>query len=223
MTFLNPAYIISILIALSVHEWAHAYSAAKLGDPTAFNEGRVTVNPLAHLDPLGTLMFIFVGFGWGKPVPVNPRYFSNEKRDTAIVAAAGPISNLVLSLIAYSGLIAIGTSVPDQAFGLLSSGTQASIIGFIVQVLQASVFLNLALMAFNLLPIAPLDGSKVVRLFIPYQYEDKYYDFMLRGPYILLGILVLENITSIRLLSTWVFGIINPILSMYGSVAGMFM
>lgn len=223
MPFLTPSYIISILIALSIHEWAHAWSAYKLGDPTAKYEGRMTINPLSHLDPLGTLMFIFVGFGWGKPVPVNPRYFKNEKRDTAIVAAAGPASNLVLSIVAFIGLAILSSNMPDQAAELIYGTTQNSVIGFVLEVLQASLFLNLALMAFNLLPIAPLDGSKILRMFIPYQHEDLYNEFMMRGPFVLLGILLLENFTNISILSSWVFGIVNPILQAYTAVAGIFM
>ena len=103
--FLTPTFIISVLIALSVHEWAHGFTAHRLGDPTAKVEGRLTLNPLAHLDPIGTAMFLIVGFGWGKPVPVDPRYFKHYKRDTSLVALAGPASNLVLALLAFLVLI----------------------------------------------------------------------------------------------------------------------
>ena len=104
MGFLNPIFILSILIALTVHEWAHAFVANRLGDPTAREMGRLTLNPIVHLDPMGTILFLLVGFGWGKPVPVNERYFHHPKRDTALVAAAGPVSNLVLAFIAFIAL-----------------------------------------------------------------------------------------------------------------------
>ena len=90
MGFLNPIFILSILIALSVHEWAHAVAADRLGDSTARESGRLTLNPISHLDPIGTILFLTVGFGWGKPVPVDHRYFRRPKRDMAITAIAGP-------------------------------------------------------------------------------------------------------------------------------------
>src|SRR4051794_28802693 len=105
--FLNPAYIIAILFALSFHEAAHAWMANKLGDSTAKIEGRLTLNPLAHLDPIGTLLFIAVGFGWGKPVPVNPYYFRNPKRDSALTALAGPVSNLILAAVSFILLLLV--------------------------------------------------------------------------------------------------------------------
>ncbi|MFH1671122.1 MAG: site-2 protease family protein, partial [Patescibacteria group bacterium] len=88
--FVSPPFIIAILIAISVHEWGHGFVAYKLGDPTAQMDGRLSLNPLAHLDPIGTLMFLIIGFGWAKPVPIDPRYFKNHKRDTTLVALAGP-------------------------------------------------------------------------------------------------------------------------------------
>lgn len=211
MNLLSPAGIVAILIALSVHEWAHAYAAYKLGDPTAKNEGRLTLNPISHLDPLGTLLFVIVGFGWGKPVPIDPRYFKNEKRDTAIVAAAGPASNIVLAVIALIILALTGTDLPSSIYGLLSNNVAPTTLnGVLLQICALSVVINILLMAFNLLPIAPLDGSKIVRLFVPYQHEQSYEQFMMRGPTILLLILIIDNFVGIPILSGWINIIMQP-------------
>lgn len=210
MSFFSPAYIISILIALSIHEWAHAYSAYKLGDPTAKYEGRLTINPLAHLDPIGTIMFILIGFGWGKPVPVNPQYFKHYERDTAIVAAAGPLSNLCIAII----VLCISNGL--DYFSIFSSNT--AVTNFIEEVLRTSTFINLALMAFNLLPIAPLDGSKIVGIFIPYTYREEYEQYLYYGPYVLLGLLVMERMMNFSFLNFWVLGIVTPIMNAFESV-----
>jgi Zn-dependent protease len=222
--FLNPTFLISILIALSVHESAHGYVALKLGDPTAKYAGRVTLNPLAHLDLLGTLMFLIIGFGWAKPVPVDPRYFKNPKRDCALTAAAGPASNLILAFFAFIGLFLVSPqSSYHSLMFLLGVGTQGPILQtFLFQLFASSVFINLALMAFNLLPIAPLDGSKVLHLFVPYRHEEDYLRFMQYGPYILLFLLVFESFLPIPIISGWVFGIANTVLEiMNGVVAAL--
>jgi Zn-dependent protease len=186
--------ILAILLALSVHEWAHAYAATRLGDPTPHNQGRLTINPLAHLDPLGALMFVFAGFGWAKPVPVNPSYFAKPKQDTALVAFAGPLSNLVM---------AVGWAI---VFALASRFVSlSSPLGMLIFTLaRASLQINVALFAFNLLPIAPLDGSKVLHLFIPWRYEERYTDFLRIGPYILIGLLVFESVLPVPIISGWV-------------------
>jgi len=213
-SFLNPPFLISILIAISVHEAAHGWMAYRLGDPTAYNAGRLTVNPIAHIDLMGALMFLVVGFGWAKPVPVNPMYFSHPKRDTALVSLAGPLSNLLLGSLSFFGLVAIlHGQVGGSAFGLLTVGEGRSVIEqLLLQVLGSSVFLNLGLMAFNLLPIAPLDGSKILHIFIPLRYEDQYEIFLQRGPVILLVLILAGMFLHVPLLSGWVFGIVNFVL-----------
>lgn len=218
MSLLSPAGIVAILIALSVHEWAHAYAAYKLGDPTAKYAGRLTLNPISHLDPLGTLLFVIVGFGWGKPVPVDPRYFKNEKRDTAIVAAAGPASNIVLTIIALIILSLTGTDLPSSIMGLASSTLPTTLTGVLLQICALSVVINILLMAFNLLPIAPLDGSKIVRIFVPYQHEQQYENFMMRGPTILLFILIIDNFVGIPILSGWINAIMQPTYSVLATM-----
>lgn len=221
--FLSPSFIIALLIAVSIHEWAHGFAAYKLGDPTARNEGRLTINPIAHLDPIGTLMFIVAGFGWGKPVPVNPMYFKNPRRDSAITSLAGPLSNFVLAWIAFALLLIIfGRNVTSSAMGLLSiDGSGNAVAAIIMQILASSVFINLGLMAFNLLPIAPLDGSKIVQMFVPLRHEDTYMEFMRRGPIFLVVLLVAEFFVGIPILRTWIFGIMNPILAVMSAIASI--
>jgi len=220
-TFLNPTFIIAILIALSVHEWAHGFVANKLGDPTAKLEGRLTLNPIAHLDPLGTIMFFFIGFGWGKPVPVNPLHFRHPKRDTALVSLAGPASNFVLAWIAFSGLLLLGnTHMEASLFGILHSTGSNGIVVVVEQILRSSIFINLALMAFNLLPIAPLDGAKILHMFIPVQHEDTYMEVMRRGPYILLLLLVADQMLNIPLLFGWIMGLMSPVIAAMNMLAG---
>lgn len=220
--FLNPTYIISILIAISVHEWAHAFVANRLGDPTAEREGRLTLNPVAHIDLIGALMFVIVGFGWAKPVPVNPLYFKKPNRDMALVAIAGPVSNFILAFIAFIGTSLITSannlSVADLLGGV-NTGSAATTV--VLQILASSLFVNLALMAFNLLPIAPLDGSNVLRNFIPRRQQDKYDEYLRIGPFILLGLIIAESILPIAIISTWVFTIVNAVLNGFAAVAGL--
>ncbi|MBU2214173.1 site-2 protease family protein [Patescibacteria group bacterium] len=222
--FISPPFIIAILIAISVHEWGHGFVAYKLGDPTAQMDGRLSLNPLAHLDPIGTLMFLIIGFGWAKPVPIDPRYFKNHKRDTTLVALAGPATNLITAFICFFILTFIlNGGVGTSAMGLLGEPTNGSvIITLLERILGSCIFVNLALMAFNLLPIAPLDGSKILNAFIPYKYEREYALFMQRGPMILLILILAGMFLNIPILSTWVFGIMQPILALMGVIAGIF-
>jgi len=222
--FLNPVSIISILIAVSIHEAAHGYIALRLGDPTAKYAGRVTLNPIAHLDLIGTLLFLFVGFGWAKPVPIDPHYFKHPKRDSAIVAAAGPASNLIIAFAAFSVLsLLIPGGGDGSLFALLKTGDGASVVRvFLVQLCASSVFINLALMAFNLLPIAPLDGSRVLHNFIPARYEMQYEQIMEKGPFILLLLIVFESFLPVSILSAWVFGIADTVLKGMEMVMSIF-
>lgn len=220
--FFSPTYIISILIAISIHEWAHAYTAHRLGDDTARYAGRMTINPIAHLDLMGAMFFLFVGFGWAKPVPVDPRALRHPKRDTAIVSLAGPFSNLVLAVVAFVGILLL---VPEHMtlslWGLLELSSRGDVLrALLLQILGSSLFVNLALMAFNLLPIAPLDGSKIVGAFIPWQYEREYEQFLHYGPVILLFLIIFESFLPIPLISSWVHGIMDFVLSAMGFVVG---
>jgi len=152
-----------ILLALTVHEFAHGYVAYRFGDPTARDQGRLTLNPLKHLDPLGTLAFFIIKIGWAKPVPVNPGYFKNPRKDMLWVALAGPAVNLVLAVISalcVKVVWFIATSIPYSA---LAEG----ILVPLNEVLMASVWINLVLCIFNFLPIPPLDGSKILAGLLP--------------------------------------------------------
>jgi Zn-dependent protease len=162
MHLLEPDYLIALAIlyltSFPIHEWAHAWTAYQLGDDTAALRGRLTVNPLAHLDPIGALSLVFFGFGWGKPVPVSPyRLRGNMRTSWALVSAAGPFSNLVLAMLG---------SIPFRMgwLGLYSSsGSTISLANILVQF----ILINLTLMLFNLIPIPPLDGSRVLAWLLP--------------------------------------------------------
>lgn len=220
MPFISPIFIIALLLALSIHEWAHAFVATRLGDPTARHAGRLTINPIAHIDLMGAILFLVAGFGWAKPVPVNPSYFRKPKRDTLLVAAAGPFSNLILAIVSYTALALLGGS-SESAWELLGIGGGGGVaITFFRQLFGASLFVNLGLMAFNLIPIAPLDGSKVVEAFVPLRYQDSYDEFMRVGPYILLALLIGEHLLNLPLLSYWIMHIIDAVLWAMDGVIG---
>ena len=222
-SFLNPTFIIAILVALSVHEAAHAFIAYKLGDHTAKLAGRMTLNPIAHLDPLGTILFILVGFGWGKPVPVNPYYFKHPDRDSALTALAGPVSNLILAILAFIGLKLMTGFVPSSSIWSLIDGAQNDpnvFFAFCRSLLSALLFINLGLMAFNLLPIAPLDGSKIVLLVMPRHFRDDYEEFMQWGPYALLVLLIAGNFLNFDLLGIWVHTIMGYVLMAFSMAFG---
>ena len=148
-----------VLIALTFHELAHGIVSTKLGDPTPRMTGRLTVNPLAHLDPVGTLLMIFTGFGWAKPVSINPRYYRDPKKGMALTALAGPMANFILSVIAML-LYAVIFIVYKK------TGVFAGSIGTISRITVTFVQLNLCFMVFNFIPIPPLDGSRILGLFL---------------------------------------------------------
>jgi Zn-dependent protease len=206
--FFTPPFIIAMLIALTIHECAHGLVAYWMGDPTAKYEGRLTLNPLAHLDLLGTLMFFMVGFGWAKPVPVDPSYAKNHKQFTTLTALAGPASNFILAILTV--LIAKAALL----FGLDAGMANA----FFIELFQMMLFLNLGLMAFNLLPIAPLDGSKILAMFIPDRYAAEYEDFLQKGPIVLLALLIGERLLGIPLIVGWITFILYPVLSVLEAV-----
>jgi Zn-dependent protease len=147
------------LLGLTIHEFAHGWAADRLGDQTARLQGRLTLNPLAHLDPIGTIAIVLIGFGWAKPVPVDYRYLSHPRRDSMIIAAAGPVSNLVMA----AGMAACLRLVPWQSLG----GDLAWLIVPVRMMLRTGVWVNVLLAVFNLLPIPPLDGSRVVSGLLP--------------------------------------------------------
>jgi Zn-dependent protease len=188
----------AILLALTIHELAHAYAALYLGDHTAQSEGRITLNPISHLDVFGTLMLLFGPFGWAKPVPVNPANFSNPQKDMAFVAAAGPLANIALAALA--GLFfRLGLANTSQAF--------ASFL-FIL------FYINIGLAVFNLLPIYPLDGSRVLIAFLNRHQADRYLQAMTVVPQIFLGTIVIGWILNIPILGYILNPIFTPVLNL---------
>ena len=173
-----------VLVALSVHETAHGWIAWKLGDPTAKNLGRLSLNPLKHLDPVGTLCMIFFHFGWARPVPINTRYFKHNRRDTALTALAGPVSNILLAFI--------GTLLFHIVYTIGNRTDIRSEFGYNVVVAALTLFnyfrsLNLSLAVFNLIPVPPLDGSRIFLVWLPPKY---YFGVMKYERYIQLALMI---------------------------------
>lgn len=191
----------SMLIALTFHEVAHGFVAYKCGDPTAKYMGRLTLNPIKHLDPIGTLLMLVVGYGWARPVPVNSRYFKKPRRDMALTALAGPVTNLLPGFVGvvlyclvayYNGAeILLGTATPlVQACYLFT---------------YYFAMLNLVFAVFNMIPLPPFDGSRIFLVFLPPRY---YFGIMKYERYILLGMLVLMYVlpwSPINLIADFIF------------------
>lgn len=178
LLFTNPlAFFIifpGLLVSIAIHEFAHAWTADRLGDPTPRSQGRVTLNPLVHLDPIGTVMILVTRFGWGRPVEFDPYNLKEPVRDTAIIALAGPVSNMVVAAVLAAIL----------RFGVIPIDWLA--IG-IAQVL----FINVVLAIFNLIPIYPLDGSKILLALLPRDTAYEYDNFMHKyGMFVLLAMIL---------------------------------
>ena len=179
-----------IILGLSFHEFAHAWVADKLGDPTPRREGRVTVNPLAHIDWIGFLALLLVGFGWGKPVMIDPRYFKNRRRDEFLVAIAGVTMNLILAVI---------ISIPVRLMMKHYAASMPSDLMYsIFQILYYAVTINVVLMVFNLLPVPPLDGWNIITQLFKLDQYDWWYKVYQYGTYILLA-LIIFNVTDLVL------------------------
>ncbi len=189
----------SILVASTVHEYAHAYVAFRLGDATAKAEGRLTLNPIKHIDPIGALSMILFRFGWSKPVPINEYSFSNREVGTALVAFAGPLSNLIMA--ALTGLI-----------NFLFIKDSNSLIAFL---LYTFAIINIALAVFNLLPVPPLDGHKIVRAFLPK--GIRYYWEKMEKYSILIILLIILPFSPVRDI---LFNFIGTVLDTFLSILG---
>ena len=174
-----------VILALTVHEYSHGYAAYKLGDPTARNFGRLTLNPLKHIDIFGTLCMLVAGFGWAKPVPINVRHFKNYKRDMAITAAAGPLSNFIMGA---AGSVISALFMRFIAPIMPMTEASGNLVFVIFLFLQTFSVLNFMLCFFNLIPLPPFDGSRILFVFLP----DKYYfGIMKYERYIMIGFLIL--------------------------------
>jgi Zn-dependent protease len=188
-----------LLLALTLHEYAHGYVAYRLGDPTARDAGRLTLNPLSHLDPIGTIAFFFIKFGWAKPVPVNPYYFKNPRKDMLWVALAGPVTNLALAIgsaVLLKALISTATVLP------YSTMLEAILVP-LYNMLVASVWINLVLCIFNFLPIPPLDGGRILTGLLPEELARTYASFERYG-FIVILILAFSGV-----LGTVIFPVIK--------------
>ena len=179
MLMLVPLFILSI----TLHEAAHAYAAFACGDRTAAREGRLTLNPAAHLDPLGALMVLLVGFGWAKPVPVDERNLRHPAWQIPLVAAAGPLANFLLATVSVLGL----------QLGTLFAAA------FVIEPLLVMASLNLMLMLFNLVPLPPLDGAGIIRALLPYSLQREYDKLLPYGPVLLIVLVFVPGISDVFL------------------------
>lgn len=187
-SFLEPAALIArtliVFIALPLHEFAHAWTAEQFGDSTPRDNGRLTLNPLAHLDPMGALLIYVAGFGWAKPVPVNPYALRRRSRaGLMLVSLAGPLSNLALASLA---------AIPFRT-GLAANEAFYQNIGFLpspANILYQFIWVNLALLLFNLIPLAPLDGEKIIEFFLPPSWVDFLDRIRPYGPMILVVVFI---------------------------------
>lgn len=170
---------LALISAITVHEFAHAWTAVRLGDPTPKLQGRLTLNPLAHLDPLGTLMLLIVRFGWGRPVMFDPYNLENPKRDAALISLAGPASNLILASVL--AVVMRLTAMPFSPFFVLS------------QLIPPFIFLNVILAIFNLIPIHPLDGGKILVGMLPPRDAEQIDRFMHQYGIFILILLIFPN------------------------------
>ncbi len=185
----------AILFALTFHEYAHAWAAWKLGDPTARSMGRLSLNPLVHLDPAGTIMLVITvmsgfGIGWAKPVPVDPRYLRNPRKDMLWIALAGPASNIILAFI----LVGVLTHMP--------SGD--ALTETLRRMLRYGIIINLALAFFNMLPVPPLDGSRVLKGLLPAAQAQRYGQLEMYGPILLIGLIIADQMLRIGIIRTWI-------------------
>ena len=188
----------SLIFSLSFHEYAHAWMAHRLGDNTAAHMGRLTLNPIAHLDLMGSMALLIMGFGWAKPVPVDSRFLNDPKNDMVKVAAAGPIANIILAVIAAIFLRVF--------FGL--GMVPNSLKTFFIIFMQ----INITLAVFNLIPLSPLDGSQILSPFLEKRFgTDIMWKMKVYGPQILFFILIFSAITNIHIFSF----IINPIFNLF--------
>lgn len=199
------------LVCLTGHELAHGLVSEKLGDPTPRQQGRLTINPLAHLDVIGTLLMIFTGFGWAKPVMVNPMYYKDRKKGMALTAAAGPLANLIMAFAML--LIYTLAAIACAKLGI----TMPYIVSTIV---YAFIIRNLCFMVFNIIPIPPLDGAKVLGMILP---NSAYYKMLQYERYsmILIMLLSLSGVLD-RVIGTGVNTVFNALITVISPLVNIF-
>jgi Zn-dependent protease len=206
-------WLIPLLLSLTVHEWAHAYSAFRLGDDTAARMGRLTLNPIPHIDPVGTLLLPLLGipFGWAKPVPVNPANFDRKyslRTGDIIVSAAGPFSNVVLAVICVLAFAVLYRFAPEAV------EQQRGVSLLLMQGFQVNVLLAI----FNMLPVPPLDGGHVANGLMPNRFRPQWERFATYGPAVLLAIIFLPRMLNFSLFSWPMFHATNAAYAVIGAI-----
>ena len=202
-----------ILLAITVHEYMHARMALACGDPTAKQMGRITLNPLAHLDPIGAICLLFAPIGWGKPVPVNPFNLRSPKRDDVIISIGGPASNIAMAIVI--GLAVRLVPWPWTTSYAVSEGVYRNFV-MLFLMLRIGLFINIGLAVFNMLPLFPLDGSHVVKGFLSGPASIRFEEFSRYAPGILMGLILFEHVLKIPLLT----GIIWPPIKFLANTLG---
>lgn len=201
-----------IFVILPIHEYAHAWAAARLGDHTATRSGRLTFDPMRHVDPMGALCLVLFGFGWAKPVPVNPFYFKNRKAGMALTALAGPASNLLMALA--------GAVVFNLLYLIVPDGIAWAVVYYFSYYF---ITINISLAVFNLLPVPPLDGSRIFSAVLPEKWSytvAKYERYIFIGLAILLFSGVLDGVLST--LNSWAFYLVITVAEMPFRLVGLF-
>ncbi len=210
---------IPVLLGIILHEVAHGYAAMKQGDYTAYMSGRITMNPIPHIDPMGLVVFLFTAmfspfvFGWAKPVPVNYRYFKDIRKGIFYVSAAGPLANLFLACF-FALLFYLLALIPTNILGMYSGSFE-----FLFQMCTVGVWANIGLMWINLIPIPPLDGSKLLMTFMPAQMAYKYADFERYGMIVLM-ILIFTGIFG-YIITPFIKGTVFAILTLFNFIFGV--
>ena len=179
-----------IILGLTIHEFSHAFVAHRCGDSTSRDQGRITLNPFKHIDPLGFIMLLVAGFGWAKPVEFNEHNLRNPKTDTLKIAVSGPVSNALLAMV-LSAIFAILYNTLDMGYSSVAS-----------EIFAYAIYINWGLFIFNLIPVPPLDGSHLLLAYFK-KYPALYSALYKYGSYIFLGVIVLSVVSSINLLPIW--------------------
>lgn len=209
-----------VILAMAFHEFAHALAADRLGDPTPRNQGRLTLDPLKHIDPVGIFLLIFAHIGWGKPVQINPNNFSKVSREKGetIVSLAGPLANFILAFILMIIFYLIAIFIPGT--GILASMTGINIMNVIITIIYYAIIVNIGLGVFNLIPIPPLDGSKIFLKILPYK-AQRWIDEHMQMIQLIFLLLFITNILSyitapiIQIIMTGLETIVSAIFSIF--------